>query len=342
MKPFVSIIVPCYNEVNFIRKLLQNIVDQDYPMENLEIFVVDGMSSDGTRKEITEFIKPYPFFHLLDNEKRYAPFALNIGISNSKGEVIMRMDAHAEYPANYVSGLVESLYQLNADNVGGSLVTLPGNSTITSLAIASALSSPFGIGNAHFRLGIKAIRQVDTVPFGCYRREVFERIGLFDEDLLRNQDDGFNAKLTKNGGRIFLIPDIKIRYYARTSVSSTWKMYYQYGLFKPLGNKKAGRPATLRQFVPPAFVLFLVLCAVGSLITNAALLIGLSGFAFYLLANLIFTVFISKKNSRPRLMVYLPWIFFIIHISYGLGYLHGIVRFIILRREKSKIGYTRG
>jgi glycosyltransferase involved in cell wall biosynthesis len=303
--------------------------------------VVDGMSSDGTREEIRDFIKPFPYIHLLENEKRYVPFALNKGISGSKGEVIMRMDAHAEYPTNYVSGLVESLYQLSADNVGGSLITLPGNSTIRSLAIASALSSPFGVGNAHCRLDIKTIRQVDTVPFGCFRREVFERIGLFDEELLRNQDDGFNAKLTRNGGRIFLIPEVKIQYYARTSVKSIWKMYYQYGLFKPLGNKKAGRPATLRQFVPPLFVLFLVLSTIGGLIIKEVLLFGLIGLAFYMFVNLLFTVRISIKSSQPRLMIYLPWIFFLIHISYGFGYLSGIINFIILRRGKKSVGHTR-
>jgi len=341
MKPVVSIIVPCYNEVRFIRKLLQNIVDQDYPGEKIEVFVVDGMSSDGTREEIESFIDHYPYIHLLDNEKRYVPFALNQGISNAKGEVIMRMDAHAEYPYNYISGLVQSLFQLNADNVGGIWITLPGSATTKSLAIAQAISSPFGVGNAHYRLNVKTIREVDTVPFGCYRREVFDRIGLFDEELLRNQDDGFNAKLTKNGGKIFLIPDINIRYYARTSVKSIWKMFYQYGLFKPLGNKKAGRPATLRQFVPPIFVLFLILCAIGSLFLKTALVIGVFGLLFYLLVDLIFTVRISIKNSHPGLMGYLPWIFFLIHVSYGIGYLNGMVKFIILRKKKSSVGHTR-
>jgi glycosyltransferase involved in cell wall biosynthesis len=341
MKPFVSIIVPCYNEIRFIRKLLQNIADQDYPGERLEVFVVDGMSNDGTREEIMDFIKPFPYIHLLENEKRYVPFALNKGISGSTGEVIMRMDAHAEYPTNYISRLVESLYQLNADNVGASLITLPGDSTIRSLAIASALSSSFGVGNAHCRLDIKTIRQVDTVPFGCFRREVFKRIGLFDEELLRNQDDGFNAKLTRNGGRIFLVPEVKIRYYARTSVKSIRKMFYQYGLFKPLGNKKAGRPATLRQFVPPLFALFLILCVIGGLIVKETLLLGLIGLAFYLVVDLIFSIRILTKNSQPQLIFYLPWIFFVIHISYGFGYLSGIINFIILRKEKTSVGHTR-
>jgi glycosyltransferase involved in cell wall biosynthesis len=341
MKPRISIIVPCYNEVRFIKKLLQNIVDQDYPKESSEVFVVDGMSDDGTRDEISGFVQFHPYIHLLDNEKRYVSFALNKGISNSTGEVIIRMDSHAEYPSDYFSRLVQSLYHLKADNVGGSWITLPGNSTIKSLAIASALSSPFGVGNAHYRLNIKTIRKVDTVPFGCYRKEVFDRIGLFDEDLLRNQDDGFNAKLIKNGGKIFLIPDIKIRYYARTSVKSIWKTFYQYGLFKPLVNRKVGRPATLRQFIPPVFVLFLILSAIGSIFFKLVSFIGIISIAFYFMIDLIFTFSISAKQSQPLLIVYLPWIFFIIHVSYGFGYLHGIGRFIIFRQKKTMVGHTR-
>jgi glycosyltransferase involved in cell wall biosynthesis len=331
MNPRISIIVPCYNEVRFIKKLLQNIVDQDYPKERVEVFIVDGISKDGTREVISGFIEVYSYIHLLDNEKRFVPFALNKGVSNSTGEVIIRMDAHAEYPPDYISRLVQSLYQLNADNVGGSWITLPGNSTIKSLAIASAVSSPFGAGNAHYRLNIKTVRKVDTVPFGCYRREVFDQIGLFDEDLLRNQDDGFNAKLIQNGGRIFLIPDIKIKYYARTSIKSIWTMFYQYGLFKPLANMKVSRPATLRQFIPPLFVLFFKLVP---LITIICL-------SFYLFIDLIFSLNISVKNSQPLLIIYLPWVFFIIHISYGFGYLNGIVKFVILHQKKSMAGHTR-
>lgn len=341
MKPRISIIVPCYNEVRFIKKLLQNIIDQDYPKEGVEVFVIDGISNDGTREVIAGFIEAYSYIHLLNNENRYVSFALNKGISNSTGEIIIRMDAHAEYPHDYISRLVQSLVQLNADNVGGSWITMPGNSTIKSLAIASAISSPFGVGNAHYRLNIKTVRQVDTVPFGCYRREVFDRIGLFDEELLRNQDDEFNTRLIKNGGKIFLIPDIKINYYARTSVKSIRTMFYQYGLFKPLANMKVGRPATLRQFIPPLFVLFLILGTIGSLFIKSISLITLIFITFYLLIDLIFSLTISVKHSQPLLIIYLPWIFLIIHISYGFGYLMGIVKFVILHQKKSMAGHTR-
>ena len=341
MKPRISIIIPCYNEALFIDKLLENVVEQDYPKDLTEVFVIDGLSPDGTREAISRFAERYPYIHLLDNDRRYVPFALNKGILSSTGEVIIRMDAHAEYSPDYFSRLVEALYRLNADNVGGSWITLPGNSTIKALAIAGALSSPFGIGNAHYRLENKMEREVDTVPFGCFRREVFNRIGLFDEELLRNQDDGFNAKIAHTGGKIYLIPDVKIRYFARTSVKSIWKMFFQYGLFKPLGNKKAGSPATIRQFIPPLFVLFLIVSLCGGLFFKSVASIGLSGFLCYTLVNLIFTYRVAAKHAQLRLVGYLPWIFFILHLSYGLGYLIGIVKFVILGQKKSTVGHTR-
>lgn len=341
MEPRISIIVPCYNEAGFIHKLLQNIVGQDYPREKTEVFIIDGISNDGTREIISDFIISYSYIHLLDNERRYVPFALNKGIAVSTGEVIIRMDAHAEYPIDYVSCLVRQLYQLEADNVGGLWITLPGDSTLKSLAIASALASPFGVGNAYYRLNNSVTREVDTVPFGCYRREVFDRIGLFDEYLLRNQDDSFNAKLIKSGGKIFLVPDIKIRYFARTSIRSTLKMFYQYGLFKPLGNKKINKPATIRQLIPPAFVVFLILSVIGSLFSNIVSFAGLTVLIFYILLDLTFSFVITIKNSRVGLILYLPWLFFLIHISYGLGYLNGMIRFLILNKEKAAVRHTR-
>ena len=341
MKPRISIIVPCYNEAGFIKQLLQNIADQDYPEDKSEVFIIDGMSSDGTREIIGAFISEHPNFHLLDNERRYVPFALNIGIGASSGEVIVRMDAHAEYPADYVSRLVTELYRLNAENVGGSWVTLPGDNTLKSKAIAAALASPFGVGNAHYRLNMNEVRQSDTVPFGCYRREVFDRLGMFDEELLRNQDDTFNAKLTQNGGRIFLIPGIKIRYFARKSIKSTLKMFYQYGLFKPLGNKKIHRPATLRQLIPPAFVLFLIAILTGSFVSDYILGAGILVLGIYLIADLIFTIRSVVKKSSLGLMFFLPWLFFLIHVAYGVGYLRGIVKFILLRQKKASVKTSR-
>ena len=228
-KPLISIIIPCRNEREFIGLCLDSIIGNDYPQELLEVLVVDGISEDGTTPILLDYSKRYPFVRVLKNYNKTTPSALNIGISVARGEIIMRMDAHNVYPLSYISDLVKWLEKSGADNVGGIWVTRPANGAPTAKAIAIGLSHPFGIGNAYFRIGTTEPRWVDTVPFGCYRREVFERIGMFDEELVRNQDDEFNHRLIKNGGRILLVPEIVSDYYARDSLSKLWRMYYQYG-----------------------------------------------------------------------------------------------------------------
>ena len=214
----VSIIIPCRDERRFIEKCLLSIIANDYPKESLQVLVVDGMSEDGTREILNQFSGKYPFIKMLDNPKKIVPVALNIGIKQARGNVIIRMDAHNVYGKDYISKCVKYLRKYNIDNVGGICITLPGRNTLLAQSIALALSHPFGVGNAHFRIGLKGPKYVDTVPFGCYKREVFEKIGLFDEDLVRNQDDELNVRLQRNGGKILLVPEIVSYYYARDSL----------------------------------------------------------------------------------------------------------------------------
>ncbi len=187
-----------------------------------------------------------------------------MGIAAARGTVIVRMDAHVEYPRNYLSSLVGLLEQSGADNVGGVVQTLPANDSPIARAIACGMSHPLGVGNSHFRIGAAEDRWVDTVPFGCYRREVFDRIGLFDEELVRNQDDELNLRLIKHGGRILLSPRIVSKYFARDSLPKLWRMYYQYGYFKPLVVRKLGGVMTARQLLPPLFVLCLFATAIAA------------------------------------------------------------------------------
>ncbi len=253
----VSVICPCLNEAKRIDTCLHSILRQDYDRSKLEVLFVDGMSTDSTREIIMRNTEQYPFVHLLDNPRHTAPFAMNIGIQAAQGEYIIRMDAHSVYPDNYISTLIRYLQTLpNAQNVGALCRTLPANRSKMAQAIAITSSHRFGVGNSHFRTGIDTISVVDTVPFGCWRKEWLIQIGGFDEELTRNQDDELNARTIQHGGSIYLIPDVAVDYYARENLSKTWNMFYQYGLFKPLVNKKLHRPATLRQFVPPLFVLF--------------------------------------------------------------------------------------
>ena len=259
--PLVTVIVPCRNERRWIAPCLQSILDNDYPRNRLEVLVVDGMSDDGTRDLVEAFSARIRQLRLVSNEKKTTPAALNLGIAAAGGRIIVRMDAHVEYPRDYISSLVALLEKSGADNVGGVCQTLPADNSAIARAVALRHVASAGVGNSHFRIGAAADRWVDTVPFGCYRRELFDRIGTFDEDLVRNQDDEFNLRLIRNGGRILLSPRIVCKYYARDSLPKLWRMYYQYGYFKPLVVRKLGGVMTVRQLLPPLFVVFLIVAA---------------------------------------------------------------------------------
>src|SRR2546425_3346181 len=233
------------------------------------------------------------------------------------------MDAHGIYPRDYVPRLVSALEETGADNVGGVVITLPADDTPTARAIALAFSHPLGVGNAYFRIGVAAPRWVDTVPYGCFRRELFDRIGMFDEEMVRNQDDEFNLRVIGLGGRILLLPDVVSRYYARRSIGAVARVFYQYGYFKPLVARKAERIMT-RQLVPPLFVL--------SLVTTAALgfwglaaretFVGIVG-AYAALVLTGATLAIRKHGVRCAAA--LAAVFSVMHVCYGMGYLRGIV-----------------
>ena len=333
----ISIIIPCKNEENYIANTLDSIIEGDFPFENLEVFVVDGMSDDNTQEILQKYMQKYSQIHIINNPQQTVPYAMNYGIEAAKGNTIVRLDAHSIYPKNYIAELVKYLNKLDADNVGGVWDTMPANSSLEAQAIAYASSHPFGIGNAQYRISNKVEPyEVDTVPFGCYKKEVFEKIGLYDTDLTRNQDDELNARLLQNNGKIFLIPSLKIKYFARDKFSKMFKMFYQYGYFKPLVNMKLLKPATLRQFVPVVFVLFLLLGALLSLFVSGASYIFGAGLVFYFIVNMIVSFLIAKNQKNLMLIPYLMYTFFLIHLSYGLGYLMGIVDFMILKKHMKK------
>jgi glycosyltransferase involved in cell wall biosynthesis len=333
--PKVSIVIPCRNEEKFIGKCLDSIVANDYPKDRLEILVVDGMSEDGTRTTVQNYTRDYTFIRLLDNPKKITPAALNIGITSATGDIIMRMDAHSMYPPGYISGLIGWLERTHADNVGGVCIAVPAVQTVMAEAIALALSHPFGVGNAYFRIGVKEPRWVDTVPFGCYRREVFDRIGLFDEELVRNQDDEFNLRLLKRGGRILVVPSIVSYYHARDSLRKLWRMYYQYGYFKPLVARKVGGVLTLRQVIPVAFLLGLLVS--GVIAPWSVYGRGLFGVIIiaYCLANLGCSIVISFRR-RLGCVLSLAVVFPVLHLSYGVGYMMGIIDHVIVERKRRK------
>lgn len=330
----ISVICPIYNEEKYISECINSILLQDYPKNDMEVLLVDGMSTDRTREIVLSYCVKYPFIHLLDNPQKIVPYAMNIGIHAAKGDIVIRLDAHAIYPDNYFSELVTKLHELNADNVGAVCRTLPADDSPKCRAIAAALSSSFGMGNSYFRIGAKDIMQVDTVPFGCYRKEVFDKIGLYDTDLIRNQDDELNARLIKHGGKIYLLPYLIVDYFARNTIKKTGKMFYQYGLYKPLVNKKLGSPATLRQFFPVAFVLGLIFGLILSIFSKYILIAYLAIVTMYFLLALIFSV----KSYSSILQVFCQIAtYFTVHINYGCGYLVGIYKILTKTNFQAKV-----
>lgn len=330
----ISIVCPIYNEEKYIAQCIKSIISQDYPQSDMEVLFVDGMSTDQTRQIIKQYAEHYPFLSVLDNPQRIVPSAMNIGIKAAQGDIIIRLDAHALYPNNYFSVLVNQLNRLKADNVGAVCRTLPANDSSKCKAIADALSSSFGMGNSYFRVGVKEIMQVDTVPFGCYRKEVFDKIGLYDIDLVRNQDDELNARLIKHGGKIYLLPDLIVDYFARDTIRKTGKMFYQYGLFKPLVNKKLGAPATVRQFFPLLFVSGLILGLILGLLNYYILIVYFSIIALYLLLAFSFSI---KKAHTVSQIFYQIITYLTIHINYGWGYIVGIYNIVMKRSFAVKV-----
>lgn len=333
----ISVIIPCRNEEEFIANTLDSILESNYDINSMEILVVDGMSDDRTREIVSEYAQKNPMIRLIDNPQRTVPYAMNYGIEQSHGDVIVRLDAHSVYPSNYISELVHWLKELNVENVGGVWDATPTNDSLEARAVAYATAHPFGIGNAQYRISEKTEPyEVDTVPFGCYRRDVFDKIGLFDTDLTRNQDDELNARLIQDGGKIYLIPTLKIKYFARENFSKLVKMFFQYGYFKPLVNLKLKQPATLRQFVPPLFVLFLFFVVLSFFIMPALSPLFVAVLTLYATIDLYVSYNLSKKYHDMQLLPYLASSFVLIHLSYGYGYLKGIVDFVILKKHRKK------
>ncbi len=343
-KKRVSVVIPCRNEEDFIKACLQALSNQTYPLNKLEVIVVDGMSSDNTRLRIAQVIEQYPFIRCIDNPRRVTPLGLNKGIAISNGDYVIILSSHSVVEPDFIENNVRSLETSGADCVGGILETVASIDRPLAHAIAAALSHPYGVGNAHFRIGSTSIREVDTVPFGCYKREVFESIGFFDENLIRNQDDEFNFRLLRNGGRIVLDPLIKSRYFARDSLRNLWKMYFQYGYFKPLVALKIGRVITWRQLVPALFVGALLGTALISIMSRTGRRFLYLLIALYLCTTAYFSYMVGRKrNAFYATLLFCS--FAVLHFSYGIGYLKGILDFCLkdhqLVMEDSDISLSR-
>ncbi|MDR1757879.1 MAG: glycosyltransferase family 2 protein [Bacteroidales bacterium] len=337
--PFISVICPVYNEEKYIANCIESVLRQDYPTKHVEVFFVDGGSTDRTREIIMLYQEQFPYLQLMDNPNKTSPYAMNLGIRLARGEYIVRLDGHSVYPENYFSQLIHYAIELQADNVGGEIITLPASDTVKCKAIAIALSHRFGVGNSMFRVGTTKIIRTDTVPFGCYKKDIFAKIGLYDEELTRNQDDELNARLIKHGGKIFLVPNLGILYTVRDTLRKMCKMYYQYGLFKPLVNKKIKRFVSVRQFVPALFLCGLLAGAILSCFFYPVFLLYVAIIALYFLTGICIGIQQIKSREEIGFVMVLPATFFLIHVSYGWGFLVGLYK--ILTRSKFRATENR-
>lgn len=336
--PFVSIIIPCYNESRFIGQCLDSIVVNSYPKNRLEVIVVDGMSNDGTREIVREYERRYPFIRLLDNPLKIKPKALNLGIQGARGEVIIRMDAHAYYDPEYIPKSVRYLNERNADNVGGLRKTLPGNDTVLARAIAHSISHPFAAGNATYRTGANDMKWVDTVFGGCYRRKLFDEIGFFDERLIRGQDREFNVRLQKAGGRILFAPDIVCYYYARGDLRSYVNWSYVGGLTPFYISRITGkRIFSWRNLVPLTFVVVIISSLLLSLFFPMFFTLFAMIVVAYMLVAFLGAMPVVKEEQDWRFMMAMPLVFLLTHVVYGVGSLAGLIKPIRQGNEWSKV-----
>ena len=324
--PFVSIIMPVYNEAAFIEEGLNCLLAQDYPNRAMEILVVDGMSNDNTRDIVRQFISRIPQvpIRLLDNPSRIVPTALNLGLQQAKGDVIVRVDGHTLIAVDYISKSIEALKRSGAECVGG-LMSPVGIGWIGE-TIALAHNLRFGLGGGVFHRAAQET-EADTVYMGVFRREVFEKAGLFDEDLIRNQDIELNGRIRKSGGRIVLSPLVKSTYFCRTSLAALGKQNFMNGLWLLPTIQKCPGSLSIRHFVPLAFISFLLVgVIVGAAFPSGWIMLA-AILGSYIAASLLSTIAASACHGW-RFFIPLPVVFATLHFSYGAGSLMGLFRSI--------------
>lgn len=322
MPPRVSIIVPCYNEQSTIHLMLDAFRAQTFPRDQMEVVISDGMSTDGTRDEILAFQRKFSDLEVcvVDNTDRSIPSGLNRAIEAARGEIIVRFDAHAKPYPDYVANCIKAHDAGHGDNIGGVWEIHPGAQTWTANAIAAAASHPLGVGDAMYRLAATA-SEVDTVPFGSYRRTLIQKIGGYNESLLTNEDYEFNTRIRKAGGRVWLDPSIRSVYFARSTFVELIRQYWRYGFWKWRMLRRYPDTLRWRQALPPLFVLSLL---------GLVLLAGFVPFFRWVLAVEVFIyIFVlslagahaALKYRKPFLLPGLPMAISVMHMAWGSGFL---------------------
>jgi GT2 family glycosyltransferase len=330
----ISVVIPCRNERSYIAECIGAIYNCTLPQATeINVFVVDGMSDDGTREVVLELMKTYPSLKLIDNEKQLTPFAFNLGIyAGGKVDYIQIVGARHILSENY---LANCLQRFKIDStvwcIGGKIVNEYMNET--GRVISKAMSTAFGMGLGNFRT-LEQSGFTDTVTSPMYPYWVFEKIGFFDEELIRNQDDDFNFRVTNAGGKIYYDNAISLKYYVRGNYQGLWRQFFQYGYWKVFVNRKHKSVTTLRQLVPPLFVMYLLLLLILPFISMFIFFIGSIPLLLYVLMAFAVAAKIAGEDKQIKLFSLLT-VFPILHISYGLGYLKGLFEFVLLNKKPS-------
>jgi succinoglycan biosynthesis protein ExoA len=322
----VSVIVPCYNEEATIRQLLEAVYAQTYPINQVEVIIADGLSTDGTRAIVDDFKSNHPDLEIrvVDNKLRVIPSGLNRAIEVATGKYIIRLDAHSVPSFDYIQNCVHGLENGLGDNIGGIWKIQPGAATWVAKSIAIAVAHPIGAGDARYRIG-GAAQEVDTVPFGAFEKELFNQIGKFDETLLTNEDYEFNVRLRQSGRRVWMDPSITSIYYARPTLLELAKQYWRYGYWKAQMLRRYPKTLRWRQILPPIFVFALLSLGVLSLIWDLAR--WLLAIIVILYTIIIFGIGIqmSLKHKEFSCAIGVPLATATIHLSWGSAFLGGLI-----------------
>jgi glycosyltransferase involved in cell wall biosynthesis len=328
-KEGVSVLIPCRNEVQNIEECLNHIFNFDPPNGGFEVIVIDGMSTDGTREILMRLKEQYPQMVLIDNPKRTVSYGMNLGIQRAKGEYIVRTDTRCIHPKSYLSDLIELSERTGADNVGGVLVPISGE-TYVQKSIARAYESRIAMGGALRDRG-DFVGETDTVYGGCFKRQRLLEIGMYDEEMVRNQDDELSFRLRERGGKIIQDGRIKVQYWPRRFYWQLFKQFMQYGYWKVMVIKKHPQQASLRHFLPVALVLGFITLGMIALFNAQALTgIGIYSMSYFLAIGL--ESLRSAYRSSLALWPGMVFAIFLIHISFGIGFIMAIIgRFFPLK-----------
>ncbi len=318
--PFISVVIPVRNEAGFIRDLLDAVFSQDYPQDRIEVIVADGLSTDGTREILADLQARHPQLVVVDNPGRIVPTGLNLAVARSRGEIVVRIDGHAVISPDFLRQNIALLSEHpEAWSVGGPI--RHAATTTFGKAVAVAMSHPLGVGNARHRYPDYE-GYTEGAQFPALRRWVFDHIGMFDERLVRNQDDEFNYRIRRAGGKVYVSPRVRYAYFVRARIGQLFKQYFQYGFWRIPVIEKHGRPTTLRQMAPTLFYAACVLLALAAVWWREPLL-AVALPSVYITALLLAGAATVLENNL-RVSSCVPVAIATMHAGYGLGMGYGI------------------